>query len=476
MNHHLGVRLGGAARTLAGALSRRQVLKLLAGGAVGGLAAGVAQEVLPAQAQSIYLPLLPNQADPPAGDDALCDGDPLCEGEDCCVSTTAVDFGWFRMHLLNDILPKWLRSVTDQGLFLPHFDRQWRPLNLNYGTVVTQCRLLYNFSEGYALTGDSVYRNAVVDGAQFLLDHFRDRQYGGWYWACNLDGSVRDKRKECYGHAFALFGLAHAYRCTGNRALQDAMLQTWDVLVRRFRDAYGGFHDRMTEDFRVSGTTKTQNPVMHIFEGLLAAGTVGKQPQLLDEARNVGNFVLNELVRAGDRRLPELYDLQWQEIPTKTDGSGGRINIGHAFEWAYLASYAAELGLPNRFLLYANSFLCNAMGLGFDWQNGGIYSPATSDGVIINREKGWWEQCEAIRALIHFALRRDRKELNGPLQRTLELVKGSFIDPQYGGWYPRIGPGITPTTLQKGGDWKVDYHIVIMCMEAIRLTQAAAAE
>jgi cellobiose epimerase len=458
--------LDSMAQPLVAGLSRRKALKLLVRGAVGGLLAEVALETAPVHAQATYLPSLLNSTVPP-----LVDEDDLCSDNPDCLSMTALDFGWFRTHLLDEILPKWLLSVTDQGLFLPHFDRQWRPLNRNFGTLISQCRLLYNFSQGYALTQDPLYRDAVAGGAQFLLDHFRDRQYGGWYWSCNLDGTARDKLKDSYGHAFVIFGLAHAYQCTGDSALQEAMLQTWDVVTRRFRDAYGGFHGRMTEDFKIMGNTKSQNPLMHMFEALLAAGTVGGQAQLLQEARNVGNFVFNELVRGGDRRLPELYDMQWQELPVNADGSGGRLDIGHAFEWAYLAAYAAEIGLPVRFLNYANSFLLYGMALGFDWQGGGIYSPATPSGEIINEQKGWWEQCEVIRALTHFYLRHRRNDLNGPLQRTIEFVKASFIDSQYGGWYPRIGPGITPQELEKGNEWKVDYHVVGMCMEAIRLTE-----
>jgi mannose/cellobiose epimerase-like protein (N-acyl-D-glucosamine 2-epimerase family) len=116
------------------------------------------------------------------------------------------------------------------------------------------------------------------------------------------------------------------------------------------------------------------------------------------------------------------------------------------------------------------------MALGYDWQNGGTYSPASPNGLLINQQKGWWEQCEAIRALTHFYLRQRRNDLNGPLQRALEFVKASLIDPQYGGWYQRVGPGVPARAMEKGNEWKVDYHVVGMCMEAIRLTQQAASK
>lgn len=456
---------------LTSGISRRKALRLLLHGSVGGVLAQVVQQAAPTQAQEIYLPALPNSTPPVAPIDPT---DPCGEDDDCS-EIAAVDWAWFRTHLLSDIWPHWLDAVTPQGLFLPDFDRQWRPRNTNFGTLVSQGRLLYSFAQGYALTGEAVYRDAVANGAQFLLDHFRDNRHGGWYWSCNLDGTVRERVKDSYGHAFVIFGLAHAYQCTGDAAFQTAMLQTWEVMTDHLRDAYGGLHRRMTEDFQVMTTVKEQNPLMHSFEALLAAGTVGGAPQMLHEARDVGNFVFDTLLRPDDRRLPEYYDAQWQELPQAADDSGGELDIGHAFEWAYLCSYAEELGLPVRFRNRANSFLLYGMALGFDWQHGGIYSPAAPNGEILSREKGWWEQCEAIRALVHFYLRRGRNDLNGPLQKTQEFVKASFIDREYGGWYPRLKADRSPAAWEKGNVWKVDYHVVAMCMEAIRLTKQAAA-
>ena len=394
-----------------------------------------------------------------------------------------LELGWFKDHLLDEILPKWLKAVTDEGLFLPHFDRKWQPLHRNFGTLVSQCRLLYNFSQGYALTGDTRYLNAVEAGSQFLLDHFRDNTYGGWYWSCGLNGEVQDRRKDSYGHAFVIFGLAHAYKCTGNKPLQDAMLHTWDVFAQRFRDEYGGFVWRMTESFEPADPIKSQNPIMHLFEALLSAGTVGGAPHLLDEARGVGDFVLHKLVREADRRLPEVYNEQWQELPPD-DGAkkptgpvtaGGRLDIGHAFEWAYLTSFAVENGLPATYLNYANSFMLYGLALGFDWKEGGIYSPASPTGQIMTQRKGWWEQTETIRALINFIARYQRNDLIEPLQKSMNFVKSSFIDPEYGGWYPALEPGVSPQTLEKGNEWKLDYHIVGMCMEAIRHAEAVKA-
>jgi mannose/cellobiose epimerase-like protein (N-acyl-D-glucosamine 2-epimerase family) len=373
-----------------------------------------------------------------------------------------------------------LAAETTQGLFLPHFDRRWQPLARNYGTLVSQCRLLYNFAQGYALTQDQRYGDAVERGAAFLLAHFRDRQHGGWYWSCALDGAVIERRKDGYGHAFTLFGLAHAYGCTHDPALQGAMLETWDTLDNRMRDAHGGYHWRMHEDFTPEESTKSQNPVMHLFEALLAASTVGGAPQLLPAAQRVGDFVLQRLVRALDRRLPEVYDRDWHELPLDTSGpdhsptaKGGRLDIGHAFEWAYLTSYAAEQGFPSYYSSYAKSFMLYGLALGFDWEAGGIFSPATPAGALLTTRKGWWEQCEAVRALLNFVVRHGRADLAEPLHKSIHFVQHTMIDPEFGGWYHSVGPDVDSQAMDKGNEWKVDYHVVGMCMEAIRLAEDA---
>src|SRR3954454_24976719 len=90
-----------------------------------------------------------------------------------------IRLAWFRHHAVEEILPRWVASVTPEGLFLSHFGPQWQPLNKGYGTLVSQSRLIFNFAQGYALTGEATYIEAVESGANFLLKNFRDREYGG---------------------------------------------------------------------------------------------------------------------------------------------------------------------------------------------------------------------------------------------------------------------------------------------------------
>jgi len=282
----------------------------------------------------------------------------------------SLDLNWFRAHLVQDILPHWLEgAATPAGLFFPRLDRQWRRQPDQVATLVSQSRLLYNFANGYEATGDEPYLQAVRNGARYLIDHFRDPEHGGWFFsvappsvldahpeaaivpevdrARALPGSaaVLDDRKDSYGHAFVVFGLAHAAQCTGDDAYRQAAADTWATIQAKLTDEHGGLKLRTS----------------------------------------------------------------------------------------------------------------------------GIFSPASPDGSSVRQTKGWWEQCEAIRALLHFAVLREHDDLWAPLQGTVDFVKRELLDHEHGGWYSGSWTPVSGVTKHdKGSEWKVDYHVVGMCVEAAR--------
>ena len=381
-----------------------------------------------------------------------------------------VDIAWFRHHLLDEILPAWRAAITVEGLFACHFDHDWTPQAKGFGTLVSQTRLLYNFAQGYALTGEPVYRDAVESGSRFLMDHFWDAKFGGWVRACAPTGEIVDDVKDCYGHAFVLFGLAHASATTGSPRCREALLETWTVMTDRFRDGQGGYRYFMSRDFRDVDPQRSQNPLMHLFEALLAVGDLPGMGELHGEAVTLADFVLNRLRRPEDLVLPEVYDADWNPLPAAQEG---RIDVGHAFEWAFLMSDASARGLSDTYAAEAARFLAYGMQLGYDREKGGIFSPVAPDGSLLHRRKGWWEQCETIRALLRFVDRHARPDLMEPLHQTVMYVRDQFVDARHGGWHSFRELGTSPAGQAKGHETKLDYHVVGMCMEAIRVAEAA---
>lgn len=372
----------------------------------------------------------------------------------------------FRTHLLEEILPRWLAlAPTESGLFRCDFDRRWRHTGANQGTLVSQSRLLFNFATGHRLTGDPRYREAVARGAAFLMRHFRDTTHGGWYWACDASGTVTDATKDSYGHAFVIFGLAHAGQCLGDSRLHQAAIATWEVMKTRLTDALGGLEPQRSRDFaECLVERRTQNPMMHLVEALLALGDATGCDEFIAEARAVADFVLARRRQAGSQGIPEFYSGDWQALPT---AQGGRVDVGHQFEWAFLLSAAAERGIPPHYLGPALDLADYGLRVGYDAVHGGVCAAvAQEDGRVLQPAKGYWQQCEAIRALMHLATRRGRDALWEPCARTLAFCRRELIDPEFGGWYGG-------TDRHKGQVWKLDYHITGMCAEALRLAAPA---
>ncbi|MFC1718107.1 AGE family epimerase/isomerase [Candidatus Poribacteria bacterium] len=379
---------------------------------------------------------------------------------------------WFREHLINEILPRWLaHSRTENGLFFTNLGRKWERLQRDDCSLVSQTRLLYNFSVGYQLTGQAEYLEAVNDGANALLRYFRDSEHGGWWWSCDMKGETLDPHKDLYGHAFAILCLTHAATATDREDLKRAAMNTWEVVDSHFRDASGGFVWRLTPDFSSMSDTRSQNPVMHLFEALFVLHTIDDSGRIRRAGQEVAEFVLDRLIRKGDGILPEMYSEDWGEL---SEEDNGRIDVGHQFEWAYLLSRAAEAGWSQDYLKPAQKLLENGLALGFDETDGGIMSPAAPDGTIRKPIKGWWEQCEAIRALLHFGVVRQYEEAWKPLEKVIAFAQEHFVDEEHGGWFmsPSIAAGEDRISLNKGSGWKADYHVVSMCAEAIRLEKS----
>ena len=120
----------------------------------------------------------------------------------------------FRQHALNDILPYWHQHSLDRefGGYIPQLDRRWRITDPNRKDLVPTTRLIYNFCQGHLLGGPEWCAQAARSGLDFLLKHFWDEEYGGWYWQVNRQGQARDDDKATYGHAFAILALSERLR------------------------------------------------------------------------------------------------------------------------------------------------------------------------------------------------------------------------------------------------------------------------
>ncbi|MCC5835183.1 MAG: AGE family epimerase/isomerase [Opitutales bacterium] len=376
-------------------------------------------------------------------------------------------------RLCNILAPNWLEQAsTESGLFLPDLDRKWQRTGSSEATVVSQSRLIYVFAESFRQTREKQYSDAVQKGADCLLRDFWDPQNGGFVWSYDLSRGVIDDQKSCYGHAFAIFGLCHAHRAGADpRHLQFA-LETVELVHQKFSDCRGGLKPLLQRDFSGDTSYRSQNPVMHLVEALLAMSETLPSGPHLQQAQSWIDFLFKGVHSRQESALPEFYAVDWSPltIPPPESEEPGCICPGHQLEWAYLLSKAVELGLPDPYMDTARFALDAGLQFGRDPIHGGIIRATDMDGTVCDDRKVFWQQTEAIRSLARFAIHHGIKEYEAPLMESLDFLNEHLWDHTFGGIYTQVHRDGSPMNQDKGSAWKVDYHTVSMISELLSLS------
>ena len=399
-----------------------------------------------------------------------------------------VDRQWFLNSMLHDNLEHWLTAAsTPSGFFQVNLDRQWQPMgNQREATLDTQPRQVYNMAVGYEFSHDQRFLDALNKGVDFLFSKMHDNRYGGYFTRVAPDGRVLDDSKQSYGMSFAIFSLAQAARVTKNqryaKAAMDALAE-----IKPMHDGPIFYVTSMNRDFskRLAGPNAAarSSPAaqrrhglnQHLFEALLALYDATGSKEIFQQMTAM-LAAMGDLFDRENGYLPESFDENWKKLP------GGRLNVGHLYEWAWLFSRAAEEGAPHgdKYIAMGNRMIDLGMKIGYNKPQGGIWSNAGLDGSV-TKQMIWWCQAELLRATSHYAIRHDRSDLWPYFDQSLRFLKQNFLDPEYGGWYY----GWTPDTpreamehaYEKGkvdgasaATGKTSYHETAMYHNILRIT------
>lgn len=377
-----------------------------------------------------------------------------------------IDTGWHRDDLEALLLHWHSHAPRPDGSFQLAFDRAWKPRTQPELELTGQARLVYAFAAGHEFIPDAGYLKVARRGADYLLRCFRDPLHGGFFHSVTLDGAPKAMVKRAYGHAFAVLALAEVYRIGGDVRYRDAALQAWREIELNFSDPAGGLFNECERNFTPIPGPRTQNPLMHMFEALLALREATGDRVAENGARRLGDFVVNQLMQGqaeGSAHIPEWYDEAWKPLPTKE--AGGYIDLGHQFEWSHLLMTGAIVSPI--YAQVAERVLSYALASGYDDIDGGCGLKAFPDGAKTDARKGWWQQAECMHALMVSAKETARNDLWRRYEQTQALIKAQLVDGEHGGWQ-----AADALPCKSGGcrDVQPDpYHMVRLHQAALKL-------
>lgn len=405
-----------------------------------------------------------------------------------------------KQHLEQGIIPFWSERAYDAqcGGFLTNFNEQGSPLETPEKYANTQCRLIWWFSTLHRhYPQRSEARELAVKGVDFLIGHFWDNQYGGWYWKVNREGTLSDDGKVVYGQSFAIYALAEYYLATGDQRGLEYAEKTFDLLQKYCADTQrGGYYENLEPDWAVSaggfagGDRKGLDTHMHLMEVFTtlyaASGQEIHRRKLLEITNLIVKYMIDPVTGCGRNQ----FTLEFQPIPANTirrtwnaerEGEAPETptdttSYGHNVELAWLLNRALQTAnvdaSPYRPVMY--KLIDHAVQHGVDWEYGGIYRDGTAKGGPLIREKEFWQNAEVLVGFLDGYETFGEERFLDAFENVWRFVDRFMINHEVGEWQTLLNREGRPIDPKIGNPWKVAYHTgrsMLECVERLNRLQ-----
>jgi mannobiose 2-epimerase len=379
-------------------------------------------------------------------------------------------------ELQGNLLPFWRERSLDhaRGGFIAEMTNDGTLREDAPKGLILNARLLWTFSALYRELGDERDRELARRAYDYIEEHFRDPDYGGYLWRVDPDGQPLDVTKKVYGQAFCVYALSEYHRATGDADALRSAAETCNLIELHAHDArFGGYVEVLgadwsqVSDLRLSdkdmNVAKSMNNHLHILEAYTTLHSVWPNPVVAGRLR--------ELIRLFDERIltPSghfdlFFDEQWK---VRSDS----YTYGHDIEGAWLlCEAAAALGdkeLEAQVSKRAVEVAGTVYREGLDKEGGLVYEGR--DGKVIDASREWWPQAEAMVGFWHAYRLTKETAFADAVARLWAFIEKRIVDRVHGEWFWRVrADGSVDEREPKVSEWKDPYHATRMCLEMMR--------
>ena len=145
-----------------------------------------------------------------------------------------------RHHLTKELIPFWMTHGEDKeyGGFLTYLDTNGNPTGESVKTLICQTRMIYTAASAHrAGLGDGYFLRSAQQGAEFLVNHFWDKDKLGFFWTTERDGTPINRSKLTYGQSFAIYALSELGMASGEPFGTEWALKTYETI--QTQDGFG---------------------------------------------------------------------------------------------------------------------------------------------------------------------------------------------------------------------------------------------
>lgn len=346
-------------------------------------------------------------------------------------------------------------------------------------SAVVNARILWTFATATRVLGAS-YGTTAEWAFEDLRTRFIDGEHGGLYWLVDAEGRPLSDRKQIYAQAFAIYAFSEYARATGNREALQLAIDLFRLIEKYAADRErGGYVEALGRswgalaDMRLSekdlNSPKSMNTHLHIMEAYTNLLRIWRDPALVARQSALIDVTLDRIVDSRTGHFKLFFDMDWRSL-------NDHVSYGHDIEGSWLLVEAAEV-LGNEALIAraraaAVMMAERTLAEGRD-RDGSLYYEARGDGSLIDANKHWWAQAEA---LVGF---QNAFELTGNLafkdavRDVWAFIRDHVVDHAHGEWHAKLTPDGRPYTADEDGDaclagpWKCPYHNARACFEML---------
>jgi len=385
-------------------------------------------------------------------------------------------------ELLSNILPFWLEHTIDNkyGGFKGHIANDLTSNPRAGKGLILNARILWTFAKAYSIYRDPVYLATARRAFEYLCAAFWDNEFGGLYWMVDFEGHPSDTKKRIYGQAFTIYALAEYYHASGNPEALLRALRLVDQIESSGHDAEnGGYFETYDRDWRPAGDQrlsevdmdekKSMNTHLHMLEAYATLLDVHEDSTVRNRLRELIDLFLQHILNRDTHHFILFFDELWKPRSEV-------ISFGHDIEGSWLLCEAAE-HLGNRALIKRVEQAAGKMAQAVYEQaldaDGGLLYEAEG-GQIINADKHWWPQSEAVVGFLNAWQLTGQAHFLQAAERSWEFIDKYIVDHRSGEWFWRVSrDGIPNPDEDKVGPWKCPYHNSRTCFEVMARLDAA---
>jgi mannobiose 2-epimerase len=214
---------------------------------------------------------------------------------------------------------------------------------------------------------------------------------------------------------------------------------------------------------------KSMNTHLHVMEAYTNLLRAWPDPELQAKQKALLEVTMDHIVDSATGHFKLFFDNQWNSL---TD----HISFGHDIEGSWLLVEAAQVLGDAALLDRARSLSLKMARAVYEQaldQDGSLFYEANSKGVLVDPNKHWWAQAEAVVGFYNaYQLSGDQRFLY-QAYRVWEYIEEKIVDKVHGEWHAKLRPNGTPYTAQEDGDaclvgpWKCPYHNSRVCLEML---------